>query len=297
VHEILTDPRKQFEAQVALHTRFNTPFVISAMDLSVEAEEFGCTIRIEGDEVPTVLGRLVEDEAGIRALRIPRIGDKRTRVVLGVVGLLTGLPDRPPVLGGMIGPFSLAGRLFGVSEALLATATDPEIMGLLLEKVTEFLIGYALAFREKGATGIIMAEPAAGLMSPASVSEFSSPYVRRIREAVETGTFTLIFHNCGARIAHLTPSLETGARVFHFGKPMDLVGALEQVPGDTVLCGNLDPSEVFCSSSAVDVAAKTRQLLQAAGDRKNFVLSSGCDIPASCPQENLEAFFSEVRAA
>jgi hypothetical protein len=29
-------------------------------------------------------------------------------------------------MGGLIGPFSLAGRIFGVSEALEATAAEPD---------------------------------------------------------------------------------------------------------------------------------------------------------------------------
>ncbi len=40
------------------------------------------------------------------------------------------------MLGGLIGPFSLAGRLFGVSESLELTLTEPETTKALLEKTT-----------------------------------------------------------------------------------------------------------------------------------------------------------------
>ncbi|MBP1691033.1 MAG: uroporphyrinogen-III decarboxylase [Bacteroidetes bacterium] len=292
VREMVTDPVKQCDAEIAVHDRFQTPFVMSAMDLSVEAEAFGATIRMEDWEVPTVIGRRVMDMAGIEALDVPEIGPNRTSVYLSTIrGLRSKISDAI-VLGGMIGPFSLAGRLFGVSEALAETMGEPEMMHALLKKTTAFLTAYARAFKESGAHGVIIAEPTAGLMSPASMQQFSAPYIRHIATAVNDTNFQVILHNCGARIGHLKPSLETGVRIFHFGKPMDIATALAQVPDDIVLCGNLDPSEVFANGTIPEVRMKTQQLLKATAQYKNFVISSGCDIPAQAPMQNIFTFFT-----
>jgi uroporphyrinogen decarboxylase len=105
----------------------------------------------------------------------------------------------------------------------------------LLEKVTDFLLEYTQAFREAGAAGVIMAEPAAGLLSPRGLGKFSAPFVRRIVEAVQTEDFSLILHNCGARLVHLPKVLESGAEIYHFGAPMDIAAALEQVDEQTIL--------------------------------------------------------------
>jgi uroporphyrinogen decarboxylase len=80
----------------------------------------------------------------------------------------------------------------------------------VLEKVTLFLIEYAKAFKEAGANGIMMAEPAAGLLSPSLIEEFSNPYVQRIREAVEDDNFLFVYHNCGnitPIMSHIPPSM------------------------------------------------------------------------------------------
>ncbi len=61
------------------------------------------------------------------------------------------LTDRP-VLAGIIGPFSLAGRLLDMTEIMIMTYEDPEVVETVLEKATEFLIKYAQAFKEAGAT-------------------------------------------------------------------------------------------------------------------------------------------------
>jgi uroporphyrinogen decarboxylase len=140
----------------------------------------------------------------------------------------------------------------------------------------------------------LMAEPTAGLLSPAGLAEFSSPYVRHIREAVEVGGFSVILHNCGARLAHLDALLESGARALHFGAPMDLAAARAQAPEDVILCGNLDPAAVFVGLPPAAVADVTRALVASLGRHDNVVFSSGCDIPPSVSVETLAAFCEAV---
>src|SRR5512133_337417 len=139
VSEIVSDPHAQFRAQLALRNRFGSPFALSAMDLSAEAEAFGCTVAVSATEIPTVTGRLVSTMEQAKALAIPQPGDKRTRVALEAVRLLTALEGEPFVFGGCIGPFSLAARLVCVSEALELTLAEPDLMHTLLDKCATFL--------------------------------------------------------------------------------------------------------------------------------------------------------------
>ncbi len=296
VQEAISDPAIQTEAVLALHERYDTPIMLTAMDLSAEAEAFGCSIRMEGQDIPTVLGRLVRDQVEMNALPIPSAGDARTQVHLAAARMLAGL-NEGPVLGSLIGPFSLAGRLFGVCEALEMTLADPFTLSILLEKVTNFLVQYATAFREAGASGVIMAEPAAGLLSPNGVSKFSSQYVKRVVEAVQTENFCLILHNCGAKLVHLPRILESGAEIYHFGALMDLPAAIDQVGGREILCGNLDPVGIFRNGTPLFVRERTQMLLEATTSHSNFVISSGCDLPPHTPKDNLDAFYKTVRAA
>ena len=65
--------------------------------------------------------------------------------------------------------------------------------------------------------------------------------------------------------------------------------------GDLVLGGNLEPADVFVNGSATYVTERTEALLAAAAGRRNFFISSGCDVPYAAPLGNIEAFFSAVR--
>lgn len=295
VREVVNDAQAQFEAAAALHERYQTPCVLAAMDLSAEAEAFGCSLYLSDDEIPSVTGRLVTNLSEATTLATPKPGDKRTGVYLETVARLRAGFEKSLVLAGCIGPFSLAARLVGVSEAMELTIAEPDLMTTVLEKCTGFLLEYIRAFRAAGADGVIMAEPAAGLLSPRSMAAFSSVWIRRIHEALgEKGGFILL-HNCAAKLLHLPAILETGLTSFHFGAPMDLPGALARVPAEVVLCGNLDPTGVFVKMTPAETAERVRELLQATAGRRNFVISSGCDVPASAPLGNLDAFFHAVR--
>jgi uroporphyrinogen-III decarboxylase len=61
-----------------------------------------------------------------------------------------------------------------------------------------------------------------------------------------------------------------------------------------VLCGNLDPTAVFVQATAEELAERTRGLLEATRARRNFVISSGCDVPATAPLSNLDRFIETV---
>lgn len=297
VVDVISNPQAQVEAQTALHERYQTPFVLSAMDLSAEAEAFGCAIHFSETEVPSVIGRLVTDLEQVKRLPVPLPGDKRTAVHLEAVRGLRALPNRPLVLGGCIGPFSLAARLVGVSEALELTLADPDLIHFVLEKSSMFLSEYLRAFRSAGADGVIIAEPAAGLLSPRGLAAFSSFYLKTMASALADEQFALVLHNCAAKLLHLPAILETGFKIFHFGAPMDVVAGLAKVPSDVVLCGNLDPAGVFCQGNADEVKTRAADLLAATARHRNFVLSSGCDLPPNTPLGNLDAFFAVTESA
>ena len=291
ISDIVSDGARQAECLIALAVRYPSAAAITFMDLSVEAEAFGSEVVMLGNELPTVQGRIVHDSGGAKSLGVPEVGRGRTSEYLKSARLAAeGIHDRP-VFGCHIGPFSLAGRLCGMTEALMNIHMDPDSLHRVLRKCTDFLIDYAKAFRGAGVEGIVMAEPAAGLISPAQCDDFSSAYVRDFVEQVQDRSFMVILHNCGASPRHVGYMASTGAMGLHFGNAADMAKVMPQLP-DTVLgLGNLDPSGVFRGGTPEIVREETGRLLHTTGGFKNFVISSGCDIPSGTPLENIDAFF------
>ncbi len=295
VKELIADSDRQAEGMALVAERTNAAAAVSLMDLSVEAECFGATIRVSDREVPTVTGRLIHDEDEAAALEVPAVGAARSGLyVEAIEKALARITDRP-VLAGMIGPFSLAARLLDVTEIMMDCYDEPDMVHTVLEKATAFLIEYAKAYKAVGANGIVMAEPVAGLLSPALEEEFSAPYVKQIVDAVQEDTFAVIYHNCGDNTVRMIDSiLTTGAAAYHFGNTIDMAEMLTHIPADTVAMGNVDPAGQFLSGTPDSVREATLTVMEKCGAYPNFVISSGCDIPPRAPWENIDAFFAAV---
>ena len=296
VRELISDSDLQAKGMKAVADRTDALASVSFMDLSVEAECFGATVSVSDDEVPTVKGRLINDMDEAEALAVPCVGDKRTHLYIDAIKKASAEITDRPVLAGMIGPFSLAARLLDVSEIMMDCYDDPDMVHLVLEKVTLFLVNYAKAYKAAGANGIVMAEPVAGLLSPSLEEEFSSPYIKKIVDAVQEDDFIVIYHNCGDNVPKMLDSiLSTGCAAYHFGNAVDMEkDIIAQVPAETVVMGNVDPAGILRLSSPEKVREETLALLDKCAKYPNFVLSSGCDMPPMTPWENIDAFFATV---
>lgn len=294
VLDAVTDGRVHFEAIEALNERFpQSAGCTVIMDLTVEAEAFGASLHFADDEVPSVIGRLVSNFEEADALAVPSLDAARVPEYLRANRLAAERIDKP-VFAGCIGPYSLAGRLFDMTEIMMGIYTEPQTVNLLLEKCTAFILDYCRALRECGVAGVIMAEPAAGLLPGAECAEYSSVYVKRIVEAVQDDSFAVILHNCG-NTGHCTQAMvATGAKAYHFGNKIDMLDALRECPADVLVMGNLDPVGIFRNATPQQVASATRDLLNRAAGYPNFVVSSGCDTPPQVPFENIEAFYKTV---
>lgn len=294
VLDAVTDGEIHYQAIKAVNDNYPGSAATIIMDLTVEAEAFGCSINFSEHEVPAVSGRYVNDLAGVTNLKIPGMQAGRIKEYLKASHLAALHITGRPVFGGCIGPFSLAGRLFDMTDIMTEAIINPGTIHILLEKCTQFLIQYALEMKKTGVNGLIIAEPAAGLLDEDMCEEFSSAYVRQIVEAVQDENFMVILHNCG-NSGHLTQSMiKTGAKGLHFGNRIDMVQALKEVPDHILVLGNLDPVSVFKMSSPGQVREYTSKLLNATKEYSNFVISSGCDTPPGVPAENIEAFFNTV---
>jgi len=293
--DVFRSGRLQAEAVIALAAE--TPQAAAAltmMDLSVEAEAFGTPIKFSEEENPTVSGAVVDDPTEIEKLPIPKVGDARTAENLLAAELCAEKITDRPTLGGLIGPFSLAGRLAEMNKIMLWAAMDSAATHALLEKATVFLIDYAQAFKAAGCHGLIMAEPAAGLISPKMSKEFSANYIKRIVDAVQDESFTFVLHNCGKTEKMVDVMLSTGASALHVGNAIDICNVLAQTPQNVPVMGNLDPAGLFRLGTPEAVYEAATALLDRTREFPNFVLSSGCDIPPGTSLENVRVFFQAL---
>ena len=216
VKDLIGDVGVQAKGMKLVAERTDSLAFVSLMDLSLEAECFGSTIRVSDDEVPTV-----------------------------------------------IGPYSLAGRLMDVTEIMLLCFEEPDMVHTVLQKATTFLINYCKSYKECGANGVVIAEPLAGVLSPTMEEEFSELYVRQIVEAVQDDSFMVIYHNCGNTATAMTDSLAfIGAMGYHFGNAVNMEDALEKMPANRLVMGNVDPAGQFRNGTTESIRKATREVME-----------------------------------
>lgn len=297
VKELVSSPTNMALGMRLIADRYKMPAALSYMDLSVEAEAFGATCVYQADEVPTIIGRLIDTEKQAEQLKVPDVGAGRTGINVEAIRMATRLIHDRPIVANCSGPFSLAGRLMNVNDILLKTLEEPELVHIVLRKAADFLREYIKALKNAGADGVILAEPLAGLLSPALMQEFSTDYVRELVDELQDRSFLIIYHNCaGGTERLLEPILNTGCRAFHFGEKADIVKILETIPDKYLVMGNLSAASVFKHGTPTQVKMDTQRLLMKCMKYKNFMISSGCDIPADTDIDCVDMFFETVQS-
>lgn len=296
VREAVSNGRVHYEAVMTLTRRYPAVAAATIMDLTTEAEAFGAEIAFSDEAVPAVSSRLLPDVESINRLQVPSLSAGRIPQYLKA-NLLAAreIIDRP-LFAGCIGPFSLAGRLYDMSGIMMLIYENPDAAHTLLAKCTQFIEKYCQALKQTGANGVMMAEPAAGLMSNDDCQNFSSAYVKYIVNKVQDENFIVILHNCGNTGQCTQAMVSTGAAAYHFGNKCKMEEVIKDVPSTALAMGNIDPVSIFKDGMPFQMRQTVTDLLEKMRPYPNFVLSSGCDTPPHTPLANVDAFFESLAA-
>ena len=292
VRQILFNVGAQVETARALYESLGPDAMFQVMDLSVEANALGLPVRYPLHESPSVEDHPVRSVDDLNQFaKIDILKDGR---VTAFVQAMRGMKEAigVPCGGYVIGPFSLAGRLMGESEAAMCAIDDPSSLEQILEFATDRIIRYGKALVDAGADMIAVLEPTGVILSPSQFRQFSGKYVKRIFSELDT---IGILHICGSS-THIIPDMSnTGAQGLSLDSDVDLPSVMKTVPPDVVVIGNLDPVAVVAHSTPQEVYAATRELLDSMSKYSNFILSSGCDLPPETPLDNIRAMIDACR--
>jgi len=286
--ELLTDPKLHAQGILQLFQTFSPDIVFTLMDLSIEAQALGAQVSLPLNDSPTVKTHPVKDLQDVELLPLQGFFQRdRIKGYIEATSLLRNQVD-VPLAAYVVGPFTLAGLLMGASQIAMATIEQPELVVTLVSTVTELLAQYARRLQDAGADLIVLLEPTATFLSPRSFQEFSGAWISRLLKVAQIKT--LVLHICGDT-TRLLPAMEaTGCHGLSLDAPVDFPKASEVLQPQTWLIGNVNPV-LFETANPQQIERTTRELAQKMQHRKNFVLSTGCDLPLRAKPENIEAFF------
>ncbi len=295
VQETVTEEHKMAEVIIKQAERF--PEIIATMtgmDLSIDPDAFGCSVRFKKKDTPAVTSHPVVTMEDVQNLVVPDTHAARQDLHYSAVSETVAARPDMPCFGGMLGPFSLAANLMDLADALTGVIERPEVLHALLEKSTQHLINRAKGYKEAGASGILLAEPTAGLLAPEKHRDFSCKYVKQIVDAVQDDNFFVVLHDC-ANVTNMVDDMyATGAKGLHFGNAVDMEFILSKIPADRLVFGNIEPAVIF-TDTPEEMKARTLDLLKKTAQYPHFVLSSGCDVPVVAPLENIDAMIEALK--
>ncbi len=269
---------------------FNFDLVRVPFDQTIEAELFGCPVSPGSlQENCSVKGAVAKIGEAIPPVPNPESGG--AQAVIRAISLLrkrTG--DEVAVLGGVVGPFTVAGHLLGITQILLNSVTHPTGLLPFLVMAGKFAAEYALRQVQAGADAIVVEDMAASLelTSPRIYDEIILPHQKRLIESIPA---PVILHICGNNTPILSKLAETGAQALSLDAKTDLNAAVEATKGRCAVIGGVPPVDALLNGDPSLVREKSRESLSAGV----HLLAPGCGIPPKTPTANLLAMAEAAR--
>jgi uroporphyrinogen decarboxylase len=100
VRDLVSRGDLQAQCMKAIADRYAAMASVSNMDLSVEAEAFGAKTAYSEDDLPSIIGRLIDSYAEAAKLVVPDIGTGRTGECVKAIELAVQLITDRPVFAG-----------------------------------------------------------------------------------------------------------------------------------------------------------------------------------------------------
>lgn len=297
--ELISDPRAYADMIIKTNEMLKSPIVYvgsgynnylaAAVGATIKERELGApdlaapVIKETADELDGLDVSMIEDNPIIQNIR------QAARLVAAEIG------DEVIVTLTSWGPFTLAGQMYDVERFMKATYKKKDQVHKMLTFAAALVKQYYKPLVEEGVIPMMsIADPTGSgdLISDQMFRTFSLPYLKPlIAWGKEHGVYTWL-HICGNTTDKLESIAETGADCFSLDYKVDLSAAKKTVGTRMCLAGNIDPVSVLDRGDPQKIRSEGEACIAAAGDSGGFILTSGCDLPPTIPQENILAMLA-----
>jgi len=290
------------EGQLAAWRRFGHDVLILENGTAALAEACGVKVVYQSETAPVAKEPAIRSLGEVENLKIPDpytdpiLSEllKATRIVVKETGgkaFVMGRADQ--------GPFSLASEIRGMEAFMidLASGEEPEKIQRLLDYCRQVVTRFALAQAEQGAHCTSIGDSPSGpdVLSPRFYRKYAWPYVRQMAEELNAKGVLLSYHICGNATPIVPDMVATGAPMLELDQKADQQKSKSAAAGKATLIGPVDPNAVMALGSPDDVREACRVAIANQGPGGGFILGPGCALPATTPDENIDAMLEAAR--
>lgn len=254
-------------------------------DMNVEIEAMGAPLDYGTVDILPMEAATMYDDPDQLVIPDDWMNRGRVPVVLDAIRKLRKKYDNEvPVISSTVGPFSMAGKLFGFNNFFIWLIEQPDYVHRIMSKLNVLAIEYARLQVEAGADSITIGEASCSgdLVSPQVYEEFIMPYHKQLCPSIPAPN---VLHICGKSTRHVPFIAQTGATGYNFDEGVDIAQAREYMKNKMTIIGYVPTVSTFLNGTPDDVYAMSRKCLDEGVD----ILAPGCALPPHTSFENIAA--------
>jgi len=302
VGELTHNPDKMVEAHLVCLEKYGYDGIVIDFDDATIAEACGATVIFRDDE-PAIVDEqqpVLNDLRDVDDLKLPDPSrDGRLAIWLDATQkLVEKVGDHVFVMGRADqGPFTLATLLRGAQQFMEdLMMEDPEQIKKVIDYARKAGTIFARAMKDTGAHATSIGDAYAGpnLISPDMFRMFAlEPEIQMTRD-VQAHGIPFSIHICGDTTGILPDMVSTGAKILEIDWQVDLAYARHITPPDTVIMGNINPSDPLVLGTPGHVERAVKEAIEKTRGQGLF-LSSGCAMGRNTPPENFKSMIDAAR--
>jgi uroporphyrinogen decarboxylase len=287
------------EVWAAAIEEFDYDWAWVQVDDCFELEPLGVVCRGEGDILRATVGHLPATAETVRGLRVPDPGSAgRMPEKLEAIRLLKKrFGDAVLIEGSCAAPYSAAGLLFGLEEAMVMGLSEPDLLSDTCAFFVEAQTRYIKAQIEAGADAIWLGDCNAfsAMLSVEQYRHFALPSCRALVENAHAAGALVHLHVSEVSIPHLLAETDLGVDIINCGPAANIAEVRKALTGLCCFSGNLDPIEVLMRGSPAEVERDTERIMSIGCSGGGYLFNTGEMNPRDVPVQNMRAMIRAAR--
>lgn len=302
ISDVNKNGKKMAQAHIISQEKYGYDGCVIDFDDATIAESVGAKVILRDDE-PAIVDEtqpVLKDLRDVYDMPIPdpMKSGRLCEWLEATNTLVNAIGDHVFVMGRADqGPFSIACLLRGTTQFMMDLLTEDEkLIKDVLDYCRRISAVFAKAQKDAGAHATSIGDAFAGpnLISPDMYRQFAfQPEVDLTKEVQDYG-IPFSVHICGNTNGIIEDMGKVGSKILEVDWLLDIKEARRLVPEDTVLMGNIDPSDPLVLGTPEKVDEAVKNLLQATRGKRH-IISSGCAMGRNTPPENFRAFIAAAR--